>query len=153
MNVNSDQCDFSLSAVSAVEMVAGTQKAKRRPLPGPAQKPAGLSCCSDWFCLHRQRRRAVCTSPPDGYECGLGGAFGVSFSLCLRLLQDTGTVWAAGQVTRAGHPLRSWLPWPQQLFQLTVCFSMSIFFIVISSFGLGIQKHFIASDSWESKRG
>lgn len=132
-------------------MIAGTQKAKRRPPPGPAQEPAGLSCCSDWFCFHRRRRRAVCTSPPDVYECGLGGAFGVSFSLCLRLLQDTGTgvgSWASDQsrapsaelaacgrdgLTSAAVPAHSLL--------------FHDFFIVISSFGLRIQKHFIASDS------
>ena len=41
--INPDQCDFSLRAVSAVKMVAGTEKAKERPPPGPgASRPVLL---------------------------------------------------------------------------------------------------------------
>lgn len=104
MNVNPDQCDFSLRAVSAVKMVAGTQKAKGRPPPGLAQEPAGLSCYSDWFCFHGRRRWAVCTSPSDVYGCGLGGAFGVSFSLCFRLPQDIGTSVGSGASDQSRAP-------------------------------------------------
>ena len=64
-----------------------------------------------------------------GWVVPLGFHF-PSVSDCLRTLAP---VWAPGQVTRAGHPLRSWLPaaemaLPQQLFQLTVYFPMTVFY-------------------------
>lgn len=133
-------------------MVAGTQKAKGRPLPGLAQEPAGLSCSSDQFCFHGRRRQAVCTSTPDVYGCGLGGAFGVSFSLCFKLHQDTGTgVGSGASVQSRARSVELAACGRDGLASAAASSSQSaflrLFFIVISSFGLGIQKHLVASDS------
>ena len=156
MNVNPDQCDFSLRPVSAVKMVAGTEKAKERPPPGPgASRPVLLFilvlfpreektgslhfatwCVWLWvgWCLWGFIFPLFQTASGHWHRCGLRGKW-----------PEQGTLCGVGCL-RPRWPYLSSCSSSQSTF-------LWLFFIVIRSFGLGIQKHLVASDSWESKGG